>query len=229
MSNLEKNYFEVINAPTPKKTHSYTPVPNQVLIDEVKENLYKANYNIVKESYQMNPKQTQLFAVMELADGTNGMHMNIGFRNSYDKSLSVGFVAGATVIVCSNLMFEGDIKIMRKHTNRVFKDLGDLIEDAVEVIDENFEIINRDSEQLKALPMSKTEMAKTAGQFFIEEDLITSTQLNVIKREINGSPLFTGETVWDFYNHLTEGCKVNQPTRRMNQQIELHKRVLQLA
>jgi len=229
MTNLNNNFLEAINAPIPQKTYSYTPVPNQVLIEEVKERLYKQNYNIVNEAYQMNPKQTQLFAVMELADGTNGMHMNFGFRNSYDKSLSVGFVAGATVIVCSNLMFEGDIKIMRKHTNRVFSDLGDLIEDAVEVIDGNFEIINRDSEQLKARPMSKNEMAKIAGQFFIEENLITSTQLNVIKREINGSPLFLGETVWDFYNHLTEGCKINQPTRRMNQQIELHKRVLQLA
>lgn len=223
------NLYDVISAPIPPKTHSYTPVPNEVLIEMIKEKLDRLNYAIEAERYEMNRTQSQIFGVMELKDGDNGMRMNLGFRNSYDKSLSVGFVAGATVIVCSNLMFEGEIKIMRKHTNRVFKDLGDLIEDAVEVIDHNFEILNRDSHQLKALPMGKTEMARLAGQFFIEEDLITSSQLNVVKREINDSPLFTGETVWDFYNHLTEGCKVGHPSTRMRQQIDVHRRVLELA
>lgn len=222
-------YQEVVNATLPEKTHSYTPVPHEVLIEKVQEALYKNNFRVDNEFYELAKEGKQLFSVMELSEGDNGMKMNIGFRNSYDKSLSVGLVAGATVIVCSNLMFEGDIKIMRKHTNNVFRDLDGIVEDAIEIVDQNFEVINRDAEVMKALPMAKTDMAKIAGQFFIEEDLINSTQLNVLKREIVGSEKFQGETLWDFYNHLTEGLKVGHPSTRMNQQINVHRRVLELA
>jgi len=52
----------------------------------------------------------------------------IGIRNSYDKSMSSGLVVGSTVIVCDNLMFVGDIKVMREHRG---KDMHDDLNDQI--------------------------------------------------------------------------------------------------
>lgn len=58
---------------------------------------------------------------------TEDWTLAIGLRNSYDRSLSIGLVAGTRVLCCDNLAFSGDVKASRKHTANVFRDLPDLI------------------------------------------------------------------------------------------------------
>jgi hypothetical protein len=203
--------LDVINAPLPIETATYKPVANGVLIEQVKEKLYKNNLQIVLERYDMNPSQTQLFTTYQIAQGGDGQRLMLGFRNSYDKSLAVGFVAGTSVIVCSNLMLKGDIKILRKHTTNVFRDLDQLFTHTIDISYEELESNIKIAKNLKQIPMSRAEMGAEAGRMFINEGLINSTQLNIMKREINESPLFKGETAWDFYNHTTEGLKASQP------------------
>ena len=43
----------------------------------------------------------------------------IGIRNSHDKTMSAGMVAGLIVMVCSNLDFMGDFKTSHKHSVNV--------------------------------------------------------------------------------------------------------------
>ena len=47
----------------------------------------------------------------------------LGLRNSHDKRFPAGIVAGATVFVCDNLSFSGEIEIARKHTRFILRDL----------------------------------------------------------------------------------------------------------
>ena len=128
-----KTENEIILAPIPTETNSYKPVPNEVLINEVQEQLYKANMRIVNKRYNANANLTQMFATYEIEANDSEQRLMVGFRNSYDKSLAVGLVAGSSVIVCSNLMFKGDIKILRKHTTNVFRDLDGLINNTIDI------------------------------------------------------------------------------------------------
>src|SRR5207248_652293 len=45
-----------------------------------------------------------------------GVSLAVGVRNSCDRSLPIGFAAGARVMTCDNLSFNGEIVVARKHT-----------------------------------------------------------------------------------------------------------------
>lgn len=220
--------FDVYDIPKPQKTETYTPVSNQILIETIKEKLYKNNMELVTERYTTNKTKSQLFGVMEVKQGNNEQLLNFGFRNSYDKSLAVGMVAGSTVIVCSNLMFKGNIKVMRKHTNGVFNDLQNLVNDVVDIGYEELESIIKDSTHLKNIEINRKEMAQIAGDMFINHNIVNSTQINILKREIEQSQKFKNLTMWDFYNHCTEALKASAPAEVVQNHINLHKHVLSL-
>jgi hypothetical protein len=55
----------------------------------------------------------------------------MGIRNSHDKTFPAGIVAGASVFVCDNLSFSGDIKFARKHTRFINRDLPQLVERSI--------------------------------------------------------------------------------------------------
>ena len=64
---------------------------------------------------------------------------------------------------------------------------------------------------------------------FINDNLITSTQLNIIKKEILYSENFIDPTLWSFYNHCTEALKVAHPAEVLQSHIKLHDYVLELV
>ena len=219
--------YQLISAPLPAKTHSYQPVPHQVLIETIEEKLYQKDLKIICENFSANKQGRQMFGVFTVKNGNNEQNLNIGFRNSYDKSLPVGLVAGSTVIVCSNLMFKGDIKVLRKHTNGVFNDLDSLVTRVIENSLQQFEALQTDTRKLKELPMNRQQMGELAGRMFINDNIITATQMGIIKNEIHFSDHFREATKWDFYNHCTEALKISHPGARMQSQINLHQYVME--
>src|SRR4051812_22884309 len=59
----------------------------------------------------------RLFATVDLGSPlATGVTLAVGIRNSFDKSLPLGFVAGNRVFVCDNLAFRSDLSVKRKHT-----------------------------------------------------------------------------------------------------------------
>ena len=55
----------------------------------------------------------------------------IGLRNSHDKSFPSALALGNRVFVCDNLAFSGEIKLSRKHTKNISRDLPGLVTKAV--------------------------------------------------------------------------------------------------
>lgn len=206
----------------PDTTQTYMPVPNKVLVEAIAERLDKRNMRVVSERYDSNRDLTQMFGCMSIDTGDSNQRMSIGFRNSYDKSLAVGLVAGSMVIVCSNLCFAGDIKLLRKHTSGVFNDLYALVDNVIEYAEQEYEAILKDAEIFKQREFSKRQMAELAGRMFIEEELLNATQLSIVKKEINFSEHFKTETMWDFYNHTTEALKKSHPLTVMQNHINTH-------
>ena len=58
------------------------------------------------------------FGLLEVANcqQTEDYAYVLGLRNSHDKRFPAGLAVGASVFVCDNLSFSGEIKIGRKHT-----------------------------------------------------------------------------------------------------------------
>ena len=213
---------ELFAVAVPQKTASYSPVSHQILHEAVAEKILKRGWTIDNERIDTNQKGTQMFTTLGIGVGHGEQRMSVGYRNSYDKSLSVGLVSGSQIIVCSNLMFVGDVKLLRKHTSGVFNDLYYLIDEVLGETEKTFEIALEETQIFKDIPMEKRIMAEVAGRMFIQDEIINSTQLNILKKEINGSENFQEETLWDFYNHTTEALKLAHPSQAMQTYTNFH-------
>jgi hypothetical protein len=119
--------------PTPEPTVTWTPLPRIALIEEVEHVLNSNGLSVVNQVHSLTHDGLRYFGLMEIQNGV--VHRDyawvLGLRNSHDKSFPAGIVAGANVFVCDNLSFSGEIKIARKHTRFILRDLPFLTERAI--------------------------------------------------------------------------------------------------
>jgi hypothetical protein len=201
------NREQLFQVPVPALTATYTPLSHENLVNAVLEQLDKKGMQLIDERYSVARSGQQMFGTLTINGGNDEQNIQIGFRNSYDKSLQVGMVGGSRVIVCSNLMFKGDIKTMMMHKGDVVAEVNKTIEMVVGTLEKNFKAIQKDTAKLKEVKVDPTITAHVLGELFFQESLVTSTQLQVIKNELIDLRNFGNETLWDIYNHTTEALK----------------------
>ena len=118
---------------TPAHTPTWYPIPHHQFLDGVQSTLAHAGMHIVHESHGLSADRNRYFGLLQIANGSNPDDVSVilGLRNSHDKKFPLGLVVGASVMVCDNLSFAGEIRIARKHTVHVARDLPHLIERAI--------------------------------------------------------------------------------------------------
>src|ERR1700677_4292703 len=123
----------VKHVPTPKGTATWTPIPHILLIEEVERALKTNGLTIANQAHSLTHDQSRYFGLMEVRNGKSHEDYAyvLGLRNSHDKRFPAGIVAGMSVFVCDNLSFSGEIKIARKHTRFILRDIPMLTQDAI--------------------------------------------------------------------------------------------------
>ena len=212
---------------TPERTETYIPVSHQELYTRIKEAGTK-HYNTspFEEKLEVNHRGQQMFGSMTFHDGSqlkgSGMNRSIGFRNSYDKTLPIGVCGGASVFVCSNLMFTGDIIKMRKHTQNVEEDLDILIQKLFDDVDRRYDESVQAKKLLEEIEFSDTDAGNYLGQLFVNEGVLNGAQLNKATKEWFESPVFKERTAWSAYNACTEALKAAHPMNALEKYTKLH-------
>ena len=127
--------------PTPKPTLTWCPLPHSRLMESVEDQLKKRGYRVHNSTCLLSHGGDRFFGTVSISNRENlGYRRMVGLKNSHDKSLAAGLVAGARVTVCSNGWFFGDeIALSRKHTSRLFEDLDERIEAGFSRIFEEWE------------------------------------------------------------------------------------------
>jgi hypothetical protein len=150
--------------------------------------------------------------------------LSIGFRNSYDRSLSVGITIGASVFVCDNLVFFGEIKAFRKHTSNLLQDIKQMILSTIYAQKEKFNRIENDAARLKRITVNDETAFKIMGVLF-GKNIISPRQLPVMKKEwLEPSyDSFKERNAWSLYNAATEALKTTPPSLIMDKHTQLHK------
>ena len=212
--------------PLPKETRTYKPVSHYDLavnLGEVSGGLLRG-YQLDKAQYGLAREGNQMFGIHTYRNGiSSSMGLSIGFRNSYDKSMSVGIAIGASVFVCDNLALTGDIAIMRKHTANVWNDLEELTITTIYRSQHNFTKIVEDAEIMRGRYLSNDDAFRMIGLMY-GNDIISPRQIPVVKREwLNPTqPDFEERNVWSLYNAVTESLKSSPPNKIMEKHIALH-------
>ena len=204
----------IAQIPVPKTTRSYTPVSHGELSDILakKAELLLPEFTHHKSQFGLARGGQQLFGIHSFRNGSTDLALSIGFRNSYDKSLSVGVAVGASVLVCDNLALSGDITLMRKHTMNVEVDLESLIITAIMKARTAFHQIKADSQSMQQLPLRDDEAYGLIGLMY-GKGVISPRQIPVVLNEwLKPSHAeFRERTLWSFYNAITEALKSTSP------------------
>lgn len=192
------------------------------------EALDKANMTVKKETYEAARDGRQgvgRYLITGSAD--KDMGIQVVWQNSYDKSLTVKWAIGSEVFVCGNGMVRGDMgSFKRKHTGEAMADYKKHVGMYVTQAGELFDKMIKDRERMKEIEITKRTSAELVGRLFLEDAIITSTQLNIIKKEME-FPTFkygkgTEGSAWQLYNHATVALKEAHPELYLKQHIELH-------
>lgn len=216
---------ELLSIALPNETTSYKVVSHEQIISETKEALIQCGFKVTNEQYLKGNNGNQATGIYTLGNiNDKDMELSIAWQNSYDKTVRLKYAIGANVMVCSNGSVYGDMDFFsKKHTGGV-KDL--INKNIAMYIDNAEDIFNQmiaDKEKLKLRSLTRRNCAEILGRMYAEEDLITETQIAVIKREII-SPTFeynADDSAWELYNHVTHSLKNTRP----NKWLETHKNV----
>ena len=129
-NHVERNALSGVLLPAQTETH--TPIAHDYLADLIQDRLNESGLKVVNEGFVLARGGADMFGLFEVGARNDAEFGTVvGFRNSHVKKLSAGLVIGRGVFVCDNLMFHGEIKFGRRHTNGILNDLMGLVEDAI--------------------------------------------------------------------------------------------------
>jgi len=112
---VTRGELELLHAPDPTRT--WVPVDHSTVIDTVSQALVQSGFEIERMQFCVSRNDARMFAVADLRSSlVTGVHLAVGIRSSYDKSLPLGFVAGSRVFVCDNLQFRSELIVARRHS-----------------------------------------------------------------------------------------------------------------
>ena len=231
ITSREVNLGDLQNIEMPEATNTYVPVSHYDLAMNVgsigerviDKELHSKKFGLARHGQHM-------FATYTFKNDEDEVGMSIGFRNSYDKSMSIGVCVGAKVFVCENLMMTGEVTFMRKHTGNILDELNSLIFNVLYKSDDKFAQLQDDKESMKEIPINNQRAWETMGVLF-GKGIINTPQISIMRKEWKNPSHeeFNDDSLWSLYNAGTEALKTCSPTRMMSSHIKLHRELVALA
>ena len=136
---------QIFGAAIPAQTDSYSPVSHQNIVNAIQEKCDQHGLEIRNKQYWMNKQGQQVTGKFNIGvEGDDELGMMLAFRNSYDKSMSLGFAAGGNVWICTNGLVGGDITLVRRHTGSIVNEVSDKITSSIDSLEDEFTKLVRD-------------------------------------------------------------------------------------
>lgn len=240
----EVAFEDVCAVELPEQTMTYRPVPHGDLVRLITEEVKtRVGLEHPKQQFALNKNGTRMFGTLtyDLAS-TNGKDMmeafdrlgddqlkllakqqygySIAFRNSYDKSMSVGIVGGVLAWICDNLCLHGsDFTIKMPHTKnvweRVVPQVMVKVKDSIGQYQETVVFL----EQMKSFEVSQDRAYEVLGLGW-GRGVLTTNQAGVAFREYRASRK-EGHTfhehhgsAFGLYQAFTEALKLGKDVTR---------------
>ena len=211
--------------PLPDESDTYKPVSHYHLANKLStiSQVVLKDYLIVGEHYGLARNGNQMFAYFQFKKEEGDLALSLAFRNSYDRSMSLGLAVGASVFVCDNLALQGEIVVMKKHTKNVWLTLETICIQTLFKSQDCFTRIVEDAALMKDQRLEDSEAFKIMGLLY-GRDIISPRQLTVVKEEWlrPSHDDFHPRTMWSLYNACTEALKSSPPLSVMEKHVQLH-------
>jgi len=195
---------------TPGDTPTWKPVAHHDIFESFAKLLQRRKFKLIDAKHTLSHEGRRYFGVINIARASDDFHLSVGIRNSHDKFLAAGAVAGSRVVVCSNLVFSGEHKFTERHIGDV---RGKLDAHVGGIIDQL--VTDYDVQDLRFASYQEREVTEAeANDFFIrsiDAGVVAASDLpHVIKQwRTPDHPEFAadGKTAWRLFNAYTDFFK----------------------
>lgn len=217
----------LIRAEVPQQTRTYKPITHQQLIDLTLESIQSAGFALDKETYSSTTDgqvANGKFTISNVAD--TEMQLQIGWQNSYNKTLSLKFAIGVHIFICQNGAVHGDMGSFRKkHMGTVQEFTPAAITEYIKQAGDTFRIMQTERESMKQIEVSKRTQAELVGRLLLEENLISTMQVNQIAAELINPTYDYGApgSMWELYQFTTQSMRETHPRFWINDHMQAHK------
>ena len=218
--------FEVQRSPTPEPTDTWFPIPHRDILHGIEGQLQSSGLDIVNEAHALDKNGDRYFGLLQVQNGEQSPDYSlvVGIRNSHDKAFSAGIVVGSGVFVCDNLAFSGEIKIARKHTRNIGRDLGGLLNRAVGKLGDQRQ---RQTQRIDAY--KRTELGDIQAHDLVvramDSGVVAGSAVPKVLSEYRNprhEEFKDGFTAWRMFNAFTEVLKASNLFDRPRRTTALH-------
>ena len=231
MTETKKSYVTaksvLLQAEVPTETKTYKPISHQQLMDLTLESIGQSGFTVDKEIYSVAKEgkvATGRYTISNVAD--TEMQLQIGWQNSYDKSVSLKFAIGTHILICSNGCVSGDYgAFRRKHVGEVQTFTPNAITEYIKQAGDAFRKLQAERDSMKQIEVTKRQKAELIGRMILDDEaFITSSQLNIIGNELRAPTHNYGapDSLWELYNYTTFAMKETHPSNWMSDHIRAH-------
>lgn len=202
---------------TPDATPTHKPIPHATLVETILESLAYRQLQVVRDEYAVTRDGMRLFGFLEVNIEHGGVRLALVFRNSHDKSFSLGLLAGYRTFCCDNLAFHGEfIAIAKKHTKHV--DLEEVVGLGVDKVQRHFHKVTATLDAWRGYELPDANAKAVIYDAFVAGRLAVSRRLAPDVHRLYFEPEheeFQPRNFWSLSNAFTSAFKTLEPVRQM--------------
>lgn len=217
----------IVNAPLPAQTDSYTVISHDFIIKEAHKLFAANNLEVEKELYSCNVNAEIARGIFHLKSTTDSeLGLSFAWVNSYDKSTKFRCSVAGNILISGAMMMAHDTgSYIRKHTGTADTDVLQSMEDQINNTTSYFDNLTKVKEAMKQIIVPEKRRAELLGLMYIYNQILTSDQLNVVKKELT-KPSFNynvkDDTLWFMYCSIAHAINQAHPKTWMEQHSMLY-------
>ena len=168
---------------------------------------------VAAEEYAVSKDGMNMFGVLEIDQGADGIRFALGIRNSNSKMFRLSVTVGYRVFVCANLAFSGDYSpVLAKHTKNF--SITNALSIGVDNMMRNFKPMIEGVERWRNSQLSDVAAKMIIYRAFVEGELEAPRHLDRKVHDLYFDPQyddFRPRNMWSLSNAFTSAFKELEP------------------
>jgi hypothetical protein len=207
---------------TPPATDTHQPVAHSRLVDVIEEALAFRHIRIENSEFALSKDGMKMFGLLTVNQVYEGVEFAIGLRNSNDKSMRLGMVAGYKVTVCSNMMLAGDFSpLLAKHSKNF--DVIEGVAMGIDRIQRGWKPLREQIDFKRETQLHHDGARLLVYKAFAQHGLPVSLFNKVSKTLENGET----PTLWELENVFTDSFKSLKPVAQFQAATKLNRALME--
>ncbi len=206
---VERPQLALVDTPSANLDTGWTPIAHDLLLEHVLTSMQSVGYVVTDEQHVLNKNGMQYFGLITVKYN-NEYQLLIGLRNAHDKSFAAWLLCGSHVFLCDNLGFSAEIKMSRKHTRHIMRDLQGMTMRAVGKLGDMSKHQDQRFTAYKQHELTDSQADHLVVQMLRNQIIVARQIPHIIDEWDNPShPEFAadGRTAWRLFNAVTEASK----------------------